>query len=216
MVERLASRSGFEQRPRHIHHVRRTRAFVADGGPASCTKTSHGARFAIFVAGDIRESCRYAEAAPPTAHVSCIGGAMGVAAGNRMVVPSPAGRKIDLDAYPSANAFSQYRRAQTQAYLSRRDSFHTRSAPATIDRALSASFARRSARCAERFFLERRPRSRSVRWSPGKPGTKRPTRPASGGSRPCTRLGTHADRKVLPRVLRRCRASARAGHAQGY
>src|SRR4029077_6019686 len=83
---------------------------------ASSAKASGRPYLLIFEAGDASKALRYAEAASPTADVSSVCGTVSVPSCPRMIVPSPASRKIDLDANLAAKALTDHGRRRPFSY----------------------------------------------------------------------------------------------------
>jgi hypothetical protein len=106
VIARLPAGTGFEQGSRHIHHVRRTGALIANRRAAAGAKAAGRGVEGIFKSSDL-PACN-AKAAPPAADVSCIGGAVGKPARGGMVVPGPAGGKIDFNVHIAAQALPRH------------------------------------------------------------------------------------------------------------
>jgi hypothetical protein len=106
VIARLPAGAGFEQGARHIYHMRRSGTFIANRRAAARAKAARGARGRVLKLRDFRVSLCNAEAATPAADIRGIRGPVGIPTGLGMVVPSPAGRKIDLNANISTQALT--------------------------------------------------------------------------------------------------------------
>jgi len=102
----LSACAGFEQGARHIYHMRGSGSFTANRRAAARAKAARRARGGVFKLRDIRLPSCNAEAAPPAAYVRGVGGAVGMPARWGMVVPSPSGRKIDLNVHIATKALT--------------------------------------------------------------------------------------------------------------
>jgi hypothetical protein len=108
VIARLPAGAGFEQGARHIYHMRRSGTFIANRRAAARAKVARGARGSVLKLRDVRLSLCNAEAATPATDVRGIRGAVGLPRRRRMVVPSPAGRKIDLNADIATQALTPH------------------------------------------------------------------------------------------------------------
>jgi hypothetical protein len=108
VIARLSAGAVFEQSARHIYHMRGASAFVANRRAAARAKAAGRARGSVFKKSDIGLPLDNAEAAPPTADVGGVGGAVGMTTRGGMVMPSPPSGKIDLDAHVAAKALTRH------------------------------------------------------------------------------------------------------------
>jgi hypothetical protein len=108
VIARLSAGAVFEQSTRHIYHMRRARALIANRRAAARAKAAGRARGSVFKLRDIGLPLDNAEAATPTADVGGISSAVGMTTCCGMIMPSPPGWKIDLNAHVAAKAFTRH------------------------------------------------------------------------------------------------------------
>ena len=106
VVARPSAGAVFEKSTRHIYHMRGARAFIANRRAAARAKTAGCAGGGVFKKRDIGLPLGNAEAAPPTADVGGVGSAVGMTTRGGMVMPGPAGGKIDLNVHLAAKALT--------------------------------------------------------------------------------------------------------------
>src|SRR6202163_3674862 len=106
MIERLATGSAGEKRAGDVHHVRRARAFVYQRRATALAKAAGGFRGLVVEAGNPRLAFGNAKTLAPASDISGVGRAMRAPASDRMIVPGPARRHIDLEADAAAQALA--------------------------------------------------------------------------------------------------------------
>jgi hypothetical protein len=105
MVQRLPPGAAREESTGNVYHVRRMRSFVKDRCATTFAEAACGLRAFVFVTGDFFFAVGHAKALTPTADVGGIGSAVRKPACVRMIVPSPTGGEIDLEANRAAKTF---------------------------------------------------------------------------------------------------------------
>src|SRR5262249_13174232 len=104
MIARLPPGAALEQRTWDIHHLRRMCAHVEDRRATARAEVPRGPRRFVREACDLSLALGDAESAAPASDIGGVGGAMGMPATGRVIVPGPAGGKLDLEAHLPAQA----------------------------------------------------------------------------------------------------------------
>src|SRR5579872_2824775 len=106
MVERLAPGAAGEERARDVHHVRRTRTLVEQRRAAMRAKAAYGFCSLVLETRDVRLALDDTKTLAPASDIGRVRRAVRAPARRRMIVPGPAGRRVDLEADPAAQALT--------------------------------------------------------------------------------------------------------------